>query len=58
MRYLNFYLPNLGWLLSAKMAPLERLGKPEDIAAVVAFLVGPDAGWINGQTIRANGGII
>jgi 3-oxoacyl-[acyl-carrier protein] reductase len=42
----------------AKLAPLERLGSPEDIAAAVAFLAGPDAGWINGQTLRANGGII
>jgi 3-oxoacyl-[acyl-carrier protein] reductase len=42
----------------AKMAPLERLGAPDDIAAVVAFLAGPDGGWINGQTLRANGGII
>jgi len=42
----------------AKLAPLERLGKPEDIAAAVAFLAGPDAAWINGQTLRANGGII
>ncbi|HEJ7174962.1 SDR family oxidoreductase [Serratia marcescens] len=42
----------------AKMAPLERLGTPEDIAAAVAFLAGADGGWINGQTLRANGGII
>uniref|UniRef100_B0SWC6 D-xylose 1-dehydrogenase n=1 Tax=Caulobacter sp. (strain K31) TaxID=366602 RepID=B0SWC6_CAUSK len=42
----------------AKLAPLERLGQPEDIAAAVAFLVGPDGAWINGQTLRANGGII
>jgi 3-oxoacyl-[acyl-carrier protein] reductase len=42
----------------AKLAPLERLGQPVDIAAVVSFLAGPDSGWINGQTIRANGGII
>ncbi len=41
----------------AKMPPLERLGQPEDIAAVVAFLVGPDAGWVNGQILRANGGL-
>lgn len=40
------------------MAPLERLGTPEDIAAAVAFLVGPDGGWINGQTLRANGGLV
>lgn len=42
----------------SKVAPLERLGQPEDIAAVVAFLAGPDGAWINGQTLRANGGII
>ena len=42
----------------AKLAPLERLGQPADIAAAVAFLVGPDGAWINGQTLRANGGII
>jgi 3-oxoacyl-[acyl-carrier protein] reductase len=42
----------------AKAAPLERLGQPEDIANTVAFLVGPDGGWINGQTLRANGGIV
>jgi 3-oxoacyl-[acyl-carrier protein] reductase len=39
------------------MPPLERLGEPEDIARVVSFLVGPDAGWVNGQTVRANGGV-
>ncbi len=42
----------------ARLAPLERLGQPEDIAASVAFLAGPDGAWINGQTLRANGGII
>ncbi|SHO57656.1 SDR family oxidoreductase [Vibrio quintilis] len=42
----------------AKMNPLERLGTPEDIAAVVSFLAGPDSGWINGQVLRANGGMI
>ena len=41
----------------AKMPPLERLGQPDDIASVVAFLAGPDAGWINGQILRANGGV-
>ena len=42
----------------AKANPLERLGTPEDIAGVVAFLVGPDGAWINGQVLRANGGMI
>ncbi|CAN7720885.1 SDR family oxidoreductase [Caballeronia sp. LjRoot31] len=41
----------------AKMPPLQRLGQPEDIASVVSFLAGPDAAWINGQILRANGGI-
>lgn len=42
----------------AKAAPLERLGQPEDIAAAVAFLAGPDGAWTNGQTLRVNGGIV
>jgi len=42
----------------AKMNPLERLGTPQDIAASVAFLAGPDGSWINGQVLRANGGMI
>ena len=42
----------------AKMNPMERLGAPEDIASVVSFLVGPDGGWINGQVLRANGGMV
>ncbi len=41
----------------AKMPPLERLGQPDDIANLVAFLAGPDSGWINGQIVRANGGV-
>jgi 3-oxoacyl-[acyl-carrier protein] reductase len=42
----------------SKMNPLERLGTPDDIASVVAFLTGPEGGWINGQVLRANGGMI
>jgi len=41
-----------------KAAPLERLGRPEDIASAVSFLAGPDGAWVNGQTLRVNGGII
>jgi len=41
-----------------KLSPLERLGQPEDIANTVAFLAGPDGAWINGQVLRANGGVI
>ena len=41
----------------AKMPPLERLGQPDDIAGVVSFLAGPDGAWVNGQILRANGGL-
>ena len=43
---------------AAKMSPLGRIGEPDDIASAVSFLVGPDAGWIDGQVLRANGGVI
>jgi 3-oxoacyl-[acyl-carrier protein] reductase len=40
------------------LAPLERLGTPDDIANAVAFLAGPDGSWVNGQVLRVNGGVI
>jgi 3-oxoacyl-[acyl-carrier protein] reductase len=42
----------------AKLSPLERLGQPDDIARAVSFLAGPDGAWVNGQTLRANGGVV
>jgi 3-oxoacyl-[acyl-carrier protein] reductase len=42
----------------AQQPPLERLGTPADIAQVVAFLASPAGHWINGQVVRAHGGII
>jgi len=42
----------------AKLNPLERLGSPADIANTVSFLAGPNGGWINGQVLRANGGMV
>ena len=41
----------------SKQAPLERLGHPEDIAELVAFLASPAGHWVNGQVVRANGGM-
>lgn len=41
----------------SKMAPLERLGTPDDVAEAVAFLAG-SARWVNGQVIYVNGGVI
>jgi NAD(P)-dependent dehydrogenase (short-subunit alcohol dehydrogenase family) len=43
---------------AAAMTALQRPGRPDDIAAVVAFLAGPDSGWITGQNIRATGGLL
>jgi len=42
----------------ANAVPLERLGVPDDIAPVVAFLASPEGHWINGQSVRVNGGIV
>lgn len=41
----------------AGQAPSERIGTPEEIAAMVSFLAGPGGRWINGQIIHANGGL-
>ncbi len=42
------------WVLSKQA--LKRVGKPDDVADVVAFLAGPRARWVTGQTIEAGGG--
>ena len=42
----------------AALPPLGRLGRPDDIAGVVSFLVGPDGRWVNGQVVYANGGFV
>jgi 3-oxoacyl-[acyl-carrier protein] reductase len=40
-----------------RMVPLQRMGRPEDVAAVVAFLAGDAAGYITGQVVSVNGGM-
>lgn len=39
------------------MTPLGRIGQTDDIAGIVAFLASPEAGWITGRTIIADGGV-
>ena len=39
-------------------SPFKRLGTPQDIAEVVAFLVSEQARWVTGQTIQAGGGVV
>ena len=51
--------PDSDTFISGEIAqtPLRRIGEPEDIADVVAFLVSDDARWITGQIIGAGGGM-
>ena len=42
---------------AAARHPLERIGQPGDAAALAAFLLGPDSGWISGQTLAVDGGM-
>jgi 3-oxoacyl-[acyl-carrier protein] reductase len=45
------------WQRAIDRVPLGRLGLPDEIAALVAFLIGPDAAYITGQSIHVDGGL-
>lgn len=44
--------------MGVELSPLKRLGLPQDIADVVAFLVSEQARWLTGQTIQVGGGVV
>ena len=46
------------WIDKELDVPLERVGRPEEIAALIRFLCGPDAGYFTGQTLSPNGGAV
>jgi 3-oxoacyl-[acyl-carrier protein] reductase len=46
------------WINKELDIPLERMGKPSEIAALIRFLCGPDAGFFTGQTLSPNGGAV
>ena len=41
-----------------KMTAMGRIGRPQEIVKVVAFLASPEASWVTGQNIRVNGGVV
>ena len=41
-----------------RLVPVQRAGRPDEVAALVGFLCGPEAGYISGQIISVNGGMI
>ena len=44
--------------MAASMSPLNRVGTPEEVASIIAFVASPAASWINGNQVPANGGML
>ena len=42
---------------SEGMHPLGRIGRPEEVARVICWLLGPDSSWVTGQVIGIDGGL-
>lgn len=51
-------VPEKNQLMIARQTPLRRLAKPTDVAAAVAYLVSEDAGFVTGDTVAVNGGMV
>jgi NAD(P)-dependent dehydrogenase (short-subunit alcohol dehydrogenase family) len=49
--------PTLGPLVDALPVPTGRVGTPEEVAAVIGFLLSPDAAYVHGSIVFADGGI-
>jgi len=43
--------------ISLKLHPLTRIGQPQDVANMIAFLIDPENSWITGQTFAVDGGL-
>jgi 3-oxoacyl-[acyl-carrier protein] reductase len=51
-------IPEKAQLMAARQTPMRRLATPQDIASAVAYLASESAGFITGQTVSVNGGMV
>jgi len=51
-------LPEVARTTLLSRIPTQRMGAPEDVAAAVVYLASPESGWVTGQTLHVNGGML